>query len=804
MKRCRIWAAVLSVSVAVPFTGCSHMPTSMLPTAAREKVLDSKMAVAQELEGKKEFKKAKKVYESIHNADPRHALACHRLAIVNYRLGQREEALNYFKKAETLTPENSELLSDYGYALYKLKQYKQAEVALKKSVEFNPKSERAITRLATVFGSQGKMQESYTQLCKISTPAEAHEIVAHLHGERGEKQQALSHYQKSLELSRLEIGGNRGLKKGSPEYKVNEQLLKRVEKNIAQLSSDPTLKSNQSQMQLVAHSRNQKRKSDLKSAGSDKKFYQKVTEKLAHKTAGKKSDNQHQATKKESPFRVIRERLVKSEQKTKVENPQFRNPFLNDPILSESAFKEVQTEVATNQVSRSKMKQQRVLLDEVLAQSASSPDVQEKVAFRRITEEEVNRATKPVAGSRQTAVVTNIKQVARVDARSDEKSIEKIVRKRRSAYELMRELQNELISDFSPEEAESGLKEQLEFRDIRPQEVANVENVNSVRDDQRAMGEKSPFDEQRISQIGKWKLAEPVSNRLKNRQTASIESSKTTTQPVVQSRKPMILNASMSQPKREVIQPLTAATMCPDAEGEVLELVKKLDSNDIPLIKQTVQRLGSLQADARASRPALRPLLQHENMGVRIQSAFSLWKIEGGNEDSIPTLIDAMNSSVESDRSFAAAVLAQIGIQSEELTPILVRSLSDNNEYVRLHTAELLSQNSSWNYQANKTLAECLLSKDVNIRWLAAYSLADLRPEDDRIIAALSIALQDKASQVRAGAAYALGEIGSYAHKSIPELQKARFDSNSEVRIAAKNALSRVRRVRQVSPPSAN
>ena len=160
-----------------------------------------------------------------------------------------------------------------------------------------------------------------------------------------------------------------------------------------------------------------------------------------------------------------------------------------------------------------------------------------------------------------------------------------------------------------------------------------------------------------------------------------------------------------------------------------------------------------------------------------------------------------MNSSVESDRSFAAAVLAQIGFHSQELTPILVRSLSDNNEYVRLHTAELLARDSDWKYQANKTLADCLLSKDVNIRWLASYSLADLKPEDDHVIAALSIALQDKASQVRAGAAYALGEIGPYAHKSIPELQKARFDTNSEVRTAAKNALSRVRRV---TPPSAN
>ncbi|MEQ9067216.1 MAG: HEAT repeat domain-containing protein, partial [Gimesia chilikensis] len=241
-----------------------------------------------------------------------------------------------------------------------------------------------------------------------------------------------------------------------------------------------------------------------------------------------------------------------------------------------------------------------------------------------------------------------------------------------------------------------------------------------------------------------------------------------------------------------IVPPNSAGALCPNASGEVLYLVKQLDSSDVPELKQAVQRLGAMEAEAIASVPALRSLSLHENMGVRIQSAFALWRIEGNTDDSVPTLIEAMNSQVESDRSFAAAVLSQIGHQSQELTPILVRSLSDSNPYVRLHTAELLARNPDWKYQAHKTLSDCLMSKDVNIRWLACYSLADLQPEDDRVVAALSLALQDKASQVRAGAAYALGEIGPFAHKSIPELQKARFDTNSDVRTAARNALTRV------------
>tara|TARA_R110002095_G_scaffold198077_2_gene177460 strand:- start:1482 stop:3812 length:2331 start_codon:yes stop_codon:yes gene_type:complete len=776
------------------------MPTAMLPSSAREKVLDSKMVVAQDLENKKELEKAKQAYETIHKADPKRALACHRLAIVSYRLGEREEALKYFDKAQTLTPENAELLSDYGYALYKMKKYKQAEDVLTKSVGFDPKSERAITRLATVLGMQGKMQESYTQLCKFSTPAEAHEIVAHLHSERGEKQQALNRYQQALAISKIET--SRDLKPGSKAFEQHEQLLKRVEQNIAQLSSDPTLKAAQTDMKMVNHSRPQQKKQDSNSAAMEKNFFEQVAETSLARTDKKISDpkqNTEVAAAKGSPFRVIRERLVKDSGARESENP-----FLSDPELNESVFDEPQTEIAKVEIIKTEevktdAKQKRSELDAMLAQAESRPAVKEEVSFRRLTDQDLNRVKPAVKKEQQTVEVARTEVTARVE-RKPVQINQNQAKTKRSAYELMRELQHELIADFTPPEADLAVEEP-QFQLVQ-QSVPQAEEKRPFANyHNQVTAASSPFEGEVVTQIGKWKPAEPEVKSFKEMPTFSTVSRNTEVQPVTQSQKPLMQNAIVSQPKLEMTQPMTAAALCPNAKGEVLELVRQLDSNDVPMLKQSIQRLGAMETEAAAAVPALRSLSLHESMGVRIQSAFSLWKIEGNTDDSIPTLVDAMNSPVESDRSFAAAVLAQIGFNSQELTPILVRSLSDSNEYVRMHTAELLARDPEWKYQANKTLADCLLSKDVNIRWLASYSLADLKPEDDRVVAALSIALQDKASQVRAGAAYALGEIGPYAHKSIPELQKARFDTNSEVRTAAKNALSRVRRV---TPPSAN
>ncbi|WP_417392769.1 HEAT repeat domain-containing protein [Gimesia sp.] len=765
------------------------MPTAMLPSSAREKVLDSKMAVAQDLENKKELEKAKKTYESIHKADPDRALACHRLAIVSYRLGERDESLEYFEKAKELTPENAELLSDYGYALYKMKKYPEAEDVLRKSVSLSPKSERATTRLATVLGSQGKMQESYTQLCKISSPAESHEIIAHLHAERGEKQLALTHYQKSLAMSQRDASGRGSIKQGSKEFEQNQKLLKRVEQNIAQLSADPALKSS-SDTRMVSHSQKSQSKSEMQTAGLEKDMFRKVNRTDTTKPEVKSQKSQPKtevAEVKDSPFRAIRDRFLKDNEETSVENP-----FLADPMLAQSAFDEPEEEVASTKPEKKQVNES----EKIMAEVQSQPAAQENVSFRKLTDEDVNRLKGAAAIEKKTvAVAAAKKQVAKVASPEQNQT-----KTKRSAFELMRELQNELISDFTPPQQESPAP-QPEYRLVQQTEP-QFEERNPFENASHTTTSTSPFEGSEVTRIGKWNPLDPDS--IKTAETGKINtlSQQVESRPATQNQKLVVQTASVSQPKKQdLIQPNTAEALCPYAQGEVLSLVRELNSNQVPELKQAIQRLGAMEAEAAAAVPALRSLSLHENMGVRIQCAFSLWKIAGNTDDSVPTLMDAMNSSVESDRSFAAAVLAQIGVHSQELTPILVRSLSDNNEYVRLHTAELLARDSEWKYQANKTLADCLLSKDVNIRWLASYSLADLKPEDDHVIAALSIALQDKASQVRAGAAYALGEIGPYAHKSIPELQKARFDTNSEVRTAAKNALSRVRRV---TPPSAN
>ena len=171
------------------------------------------------------------------------------------------------------------------------------------------------------------MQESYAQLCKISSPAEAHEIIAHLHSERGEKQLALTEYQKSLAMSKREASGQGAIKKGSKEYEQNQRLLKRVEQNIAQLSTDPALKNSMPDTRMVSHTQKSQAKPEMKTAGLEKDLFPKVKNTSANKPEMKTQQPQAKtevADAKDSPFRVIRDRLLNESKDTVVENP-FRS-----------------------------------------------------------------------------------------------------------------------------------------------------------------------------------------------------------------------------------------------------------------------------------------------------------------------------------------------------------------------------------------------------------------------------------------------------------------------------------------------
>lgn len=234
------------------------------------------------------------------------------------------------------------------------------------------------------------------------------------------------------------------------------------------------------------------------------------------------------------------------------------------------------------------------------------------------------------------------------------------------------------------------------------------------------------------------------------------------------------------------------ASLCPEAKGEVAELVQKLDSDDMDTVKRSIHRLGRMQGDAVAASPALQKLLLHRDSNVRVHAALALVRMNEVSPFVTETLILALRSPDPSVRSFSAAVLAEMGPRSSEALPALSAAMKDSDGFVRLHVAEVLIRHDDYSQAALETLLKCLRDEDENVRWLATYSLAELAPQSLEAATALERCLSDGSPKVCVGAAYALGEIGPLARSTTTSLKRCANSSDPELQAAVAYALRQV------------
>lgn len=212
--------------------------------------------------------------------------------------------------------------------------------------------------------------------------------------------------------------------------------------------------------------------------------------------------------------------------------------------------------------------------------------------------------------------------------------------------------------------------------------------------------------------------------------------------------------------------------LCPNATGEVRELVRGLNPKDVEGLKRGIHRIGRIGPDAQAAAPALVQLLKHKDGFVKTHAALALARMQASPPEAVQAVVDGLKSTDPGIRSFAAAVLAEMGPQAADALSVLAESLKDRDGYVRLHAAEVLIRYDRWSYEALETLLSGLRDKDENIRWLATYSLAELAPESPETVEALIRASHDRILKVQVGAVYALGEIGPFAKSASGDLRK--------------------------------
>lgn len=160
----------------------------------------SQLAMARLLERRGEIPQAEQFYRAILAANPNCAMAHHRLAVVLARQARFEEVEKHLLAAEQLGTTSADLFNDLGYAYYLQQRLPEAEQALRRALQQDPRHDAATTNLGLVLGTQGRYDEALALFKQTGSEAEAYANLAYVFAQTGRLQQAEETYLKALTL----------------------------------------------------------------------------------------------------------------------------------------------------------------------------------------------------------------------------------------------------------------------------------------------------------------------------------------------------------------------------------------------------------------------------------------------------------------------------------------------------------------------------------------------------------------------------------------------------------------------------
>ncbi len=139
------------------------------------------------------------------------------------------------------------------------------------------------------------------------------------------------------------------------------------------------------------------------------------------------------------------------------------------------------------------------------------------------------------------------------------------------------------------------------------------------------------------------------------------------------------------------------------------------------------QMLQELGPDAESAVPALTKALDHEDSYVRIQSAYTLWKVDR-QAKAIPLLSKALKDTEigTRERAMAASALGEIGPSAKAALPALREATKAQEAQIRVNAAWALWAVDQQSELAKPVLIDAIKGGDLNVFSAAAYSLGEI------------------------------------------------------------------------------
>lgn len=162
--------------------------------------LAMKFSLAQLRENDDQLVEAKRTYEELLEAAPDNAEYNHRYGVLLCKLGEYEQGIEFLRKADSIQPNNVDILNDLGFACMVTDKNELAISVLETALEFDPRNARATNNLAMAHGYTGDYDEAYSLFTQVMPESEAMANLGYIAIQSGKRDFAIECYSRALDL----------------------------------------------------------------------------------------------------------------------------------------------------------------------------------------------------------------------------------------------------------------------------------------------------------------------------------------------------------------------------------------------------------------------------------------------------------------------------------------------------------------------------------------------------------------------------------------------------------------------------
>lgn len=194
---------LLAVYSAVYCSGCStlQVPFSVATLVPwSDSRFQQEFGSARLLEQQNELVRAEQLYQGLARRHPNRHEIHQRLGVIAQKRGNKDESLAHLRRAKELSPQNTDVLGDLGYAEYLAGNYQQSVDMFRQAQELNPNHPRIQANLAVALVATGDSSTAHRLFRQNSSDADAHTSMGFALIQHGKMEEGRRAFEKALQL----------------------------------------------------------------------------------------------------------------------------------------------------------------------------------------------------------------------------------------------------------------------------------------------------------------------------------------------------------------------------------------------------------------------------------------------------------------------------------------------------------------------------------------------------------------------------------------------------------------------------